>query len=165
MKKILILIMTITMVLSLVGCGEKEKKKEDDSKANGVVDIYYPEDKGVVKDKETYQIKQPDSLSASVEELMACLMDKLDERMEYHTYLIDADNDVTLQFVCNGEFNREYMLLAKAAIVETLFQIESINSVSIYIADVNGNSIAENLYLRGSFYFYDYEEEQNQILN
>lgn len=156
MKKTLSFLFLVLLLVSITACG-KSNKEEIPTNENSMVDIYYPKDKEVVISDEKYQIKQPDSVSYSVEELMVCLMDRLDERMEYHTYLIDGDNNVTLWFVCSGEYNREYMLLAKAAVACTLFQIESINSVSIKVSDEAGNSIGDNLYLRDSFYFYDYE--------
>ena len=155
MKKLLIMVLAMMLPFFLGGCKDKGDSTAVQSNENSMVDIYYPEDNNVVKLEDKYQIKQPDSISASVEEIMLQLMEKLDERMEYHTYLIDADNNVTLQFVCNREYNKEYLLLAKAAIVETLFQIEDINSVTIKISDAAGNVIADNLFLRNSFYFYE----------
>lgn len=162
MKKSLVLALVLMLLFALTGCG-KDSKNEVTTNENSMVDIYYPNGNSVVQSDEKYQIKQPDSIPYSVEELMTCLMDRLDDRMKYHTYLIDADNNVTLQFVCNGDYNREYLLLAKASVVETLFQIEAINSVNIKVFDEMGNSVDDNLYLRDSFYFYDNEDELNEL--
>lgn len=162
MKKSLVLALVLMLLFALTGCG-KDSKNEVTTNENSMVDIYYPNGNSVVKSDEKYQIKQPDSVSYSVEELMACIMNKLDSSIEYNTYLIDADNNVTLQFVCNDAYDREYFLLAKASVVETLFQIEAINSVNIKVFDKTGTSIGDNLYLRDSFYFYDYEDEFNMV--
>ena len=161
MKKILIAILALLMCFSFCSCKKKENEANVQLSENSMADIYYPKGNKVVKSEEQYQIKQPDSLSASVEELMLQLKDKLDESMEYYTYLIDADNNVSLEFISQGEYNREYILLAKAAVVETLFQMEGINSIKIKISDVDGNVIGEDSYMEDSFYFYDYSENDD----
>lgn len=162
MRRSLAITFFLLICFSMTSCGEN-KEKNVATNEKSMVDIYYPEENGIVKSDERYQIKQPDSISYSVEEIMTCLMDRLDERMEYHTYMIDGDNNISLQFVCNGEYNREYQLLAKAAVVETIFQIDAINSVTIHVSDESGDVLTDNLYLRDSFYFYDYNEELNDM--
>lgn len=162
MKRSLVITFFLLLCFSMTSCGENKEKSVSTNEKN-MVNIYYPEGNGIVKSDEKYQIKQPDSISYSVEEIMACLMDELDDRMEYHTYMIDGDNNITLRFVCNGEYNREYLLLAKAAVVETIFQIDAINSVTIYVYDESGGVLTDNLYMRDSFYFYDHNEELNDM--
>ena len=152
----------LCLMLFATACGNKDKDVAVvGSNENGMVDIYYPKDYQVVKKDKQYQIKQPDSLTASIEELMAQLKEYFSEDMEYHTYMIDGDNNVSLQFVSSDEVGTEYFLLAKAAITETLFQLEDINSITITIVDEQGNTISQNLYLPGSFYFYDYAEKEH----
>ena len=164
MKKIRYFIISIMLVLVLSACengnSSSNNKKTTENNENGVVDIYYPNDNNVAAAKEKYQIKQPDSVPAALEEIMLCMKNYLDEGMTYNTYLLDVDSNLTLEFVCNGEYNREYILLAKAAVCQTVFQIKDINSISIVIYDSANQILEENFYLRNSFYFYEYEDEE-----
>ena len=158
MKKIKLIYLTILIMLLSSACKKEEEKISVVQTGGGMIDIYYPEGYQVVKAKEQYQIKQPDSVSACVEEIMTQYVYLLDEGLVYHTYLIDTDNNVTLQFVSEFEGEKEYELLAKAAITETMFQIDDIKSVSIVISNLSGDVISSDLYLRDSFYFYDYQD-------
>lgn len=120
-----------------------------------MISIYYPENTQILKDKEPYQIKQPDSITVSVEEIMAAMSGKLEqEKIQYHTYMIDADNNVTLEFTLTGEYDKEYFLLARAAVTKTLFQLEEIKSVIIILDDDNGQVMLNESYGRDSFYYY-----------
>ena len=164
MKKIRFFIISMMLILALSACGNGNRsnsnKKTTEYNENSMVDIYYPKNNNVVAANEKYQIKQPDSVSAALEEIMLCMKNYLDERMTYNTYLLDADSNLTLHFVCNGEYNREYTLLAKAAVCQTVFQIKEINSINIVISDSADKILEENFYLRNSFYFYEYEDEE-----
>ncbi len=161
MKKILIMLLAMLMLFSFTACKQDDDEVEEyTTNENSMIEIYYPTDNKVVKSEEKYQIKQPDSVSAAVEEIMLCLKEKLDESLEYHTYMLDGDNNVSLEFTSNGEYNTEYILLAKAAVVQTIFQVKDIKSVNIKITDIGGNVISENHFLRDSFYFYDYVEDE-----
>ena len=155
MKKYFKTILICILVFSLTGCGKEDKISVIDEEAANTIDIYYQDGDQVVKDKEKYQLKQPDSVSASLEEVMAVIVTKIDTRLEYHTYMIDADNNVVLEFVLTEEMAKEELLLTKASITETLFQIEGINSIKIKIMDKEGSILDDALYLPDSFYFYD----------
>lgn len=161
MKRYILMLVMAFAVIFTTSCNKEEKAESTEPtelNENSMADIYYPDVKQVVKGEKRYQLKQPDSISSSVEELMACIMSYLDERMEYHTYLLDGDDNLTLQFTCNGEYDKEYMLLSYAAVTRTLFQIKDINSISIALSDAQGDIIESNFYLRNSFYFYDYQD-------
>lgn len=158
MKKYVLMLILIFGALSFSACKKEDTPKTTEANENSMVNIYYPGAESVITGKERYQIKQPDSVTSSVEELMTCLMPYLDDRMEYHTYLLDGDDNLTLQFVCNGEYDKEYMLLSYAAITRTLFQVKDINSISISVTDLQGDTLENNFYLRNSFYFYDYQD-------
>ncbi len=158
MKKKIRLSVILILAFLLVGCENNDKEAEltviENSDAN-TISIYYPEGSVVKEAKEKYQLKQPDSVSASVEEVMAVMAGNFGETVQYHTYMLDVDNNVSLDFFVNDELSKEYKLLTKASIAETLFQINGINSIKIKFMDQDGNTIEDGLYLPESFYFYN----------
>ncbi len=158
MRKKLLLSLILIYVLALVGCenGGSDMTKIDVIENNdaNTIYIYYPGEKQIEKAEDKYQLKQPDSVAASVEEVMSAISDKLGEAVIYQTYMLDVDNNVTLEFFVVKELSKEKMLLTKAAITETLFQIKGINNIKIKFINQEGDTIDEGLYLPGSFYFY-----------
>ncbi len=161
MKKKILACLLAVFVFFATGCDKKETEDTPMTVAGSMIDIYYPQENNIIKSKEQYQLKQPDSVSASVEEIMTVLMTKLDEEMTYSTYMLDSKNNLTLNFQFLEEYSAEYKLLATAAITKTLFQVEDINGIQITITDSQGKVLSDNFYLRESFYFYDYEENED----
>ncbi len=154
-KKIFILLFCMMALLS--ACGKTGESEDTGTEVLGenMISIYYPENTQILKDKEPYQIKQPDSITVSVEEIMAAMSGKLEqEKIQYHTYMIDADNNVTLEFTLTGEYDKEYFLLARAAVTKTLFQLEDIKNIIIILDDDNGQALLNESYGRDSFYYY-----------
>ena len=154
-KKILILI--FCMMVLFAACGKTGESGDSQTVELGenMISIYYPEGTQILKDNEPYQIKQPDSITVSVEEIMAAMSEKLaQEKIQYHTYMIDADNNVTLEFTLTGEYDKEYFLLTRAAVTKTLFQLEDINSIIIILDEDNGEVLLKESYGRDSFYYY-----------
>lgn len=145
------------MMALLSACGKTGESEDTGTEVLGenMINIYYPENTQILKDKEPYQIKQPDSITVSVEEIMAAMLGKLEqEKIQYHTYMIDADNNVTLEFTLTGEYDKEYFLLARAAVTKTLFQLEDIKNIIIILDDDNGQALLNESYGRDSFYYY-----------
>lgn len=145
------------MMALLSACGKIGESEDTGTEVLGenMISIYYPENTQILKDKEPYQIKQPDSITVSVEEIMAAMSGKLEqEKIQYHTYMIDADNNVTLEFTLTGEYDKEYFLLARAAVTKTLFQLEDIKNIIIILDDDNGQALLNESYGRDSFYYY-----------
>ncbi len=145
------------MMALLSACGKTGESEDTGTEVLGenMISIYYPENTQILKDKEPYQIKQPDSITVSVEEIMAAMSGKLEqEKIQYHTYMIDADNNVTLEFTLTGEYDKEYFLLARAAVTKTLFQLEDIKNIIIILDDDNGQALLNESYGRDSFYYY-----------
>lgn len=154
-KKIFILLFCMMALLS--ACGKTGESEDTGTEVLGenMINIYYPENTQILKDKEPYQIKQPDSITVSVEEIMAAMSGKLEqEKIQYHTYMIDADNNVTLEFTLTGEYDKEYFLLVRAAVTKTLFQLEDIKNIIIILDDDNGQALLNESYGRDSFYYY-----------
>lgn len=153
-KKFVILI--FCMMALFTACGKTGESRDTDTEELGenMISIYYPDGTQILKDDEPYQIKQPDSITVSVEEIMVAMSEKLEqEKIQYHTYMIDADNNVTLEFILTGEYDKEYFLLTRAAVTKTLFQLENIKSI-IIILDDNGEILLKESYGRDSFYYY-----------
>lgn len=154
-KRIAIVIFCIMVLFTACGKNKEPKDTGTDKLGENMISIYYPENTQILKDKEPYQIKQPDSVTVSVEEIMAVLSEKLEqEKIQYHTYMIDADNNVTLEFTLAGAYDKEYFLLARAAVTKTLFQLEDIKSIIIILDNDNGEVLLQESYDRNSFYYY-----------
>lgn len=160
MKKLLTILLSIVMVLPMTACGKKEEKTVlRYSPGESQICIYYPQDNEVVCQEEKYQLKQPDSVNASVEEVMSILAEKIGYGLEYKTYMITEDGELSLEFQRTDEFSEEYELLTKAAVVQTLLQINDIKNILIDISDQEGVNISKNRYNKDSFFFYGYDTD------
>lgn len=158
MKKVLIsILLVIFLAVSFCGCS-KEEKEQAHSELNSI-NLYCVRDNSIVATEEKYQIKQPDSVVASIDEVMPVEMENVRDVYKYNTYMIDADNNVTLNF-SSEEADEVKIMLANAAVTKTLFQIKAINRIGIQITDENGEIISFNEYKRDSFYLYDCELEE-----
>lgn len=154
-RKLFILIVCVMVLFTACEKVGESSDTEIVELDENMISIYYPENMQILKDSEPYQIKQPDSITVSVEEIMAVMSEKLgQEKIQYHTYMIDADNNVTLEFSLVGEYDREYFLLARAAVTKTLFQMEDIKSIIIILDDDNGEALLKESYGRDTFYYY-----------
>lgn len=161
MKKIWISCLIILLMLLTTACGKdtEEKTIHEYFVGDSKVGIYYPEGKDVVCDENIYQIKQPDSISASIEEIMSALDQKLADKYVYHTYMLDEQGSLSLTFAMQEERDEEYELLMKAAVSLTLFQLKEIKKVTIEITSEGGQLIDTSSFGRESFYFYDYDSQ------
>lgn len=160
MKRRTGIILVICVMAICTACGDNRKRVRVSSNANdSLVNIYYPGEKEILVCEEQYQIKLPDSVSSSVEEVMTVLMQNINQELVYHTYMLDVSNNLSLEFTVDEEMTREEMILIDASICQTLFQIDEINNITIRVLDDAGKELRNNFYMRDSFYFYDYDEE------
>lgn len=159
MKKYLMLLMA-GMLLFVTACGKsKDSVAIVENQNENSIYIYYPVADGIETHDDMYQIKQPDSLSAAVEETMAAIaVDAWNESITYHTYMLDADNNLSLDFYASEMPDTKNKLLASAAICQTLFQLSDINSITLRVFSDEEEMILEDTYHRESFYFYGYED-------
>ncbi len=162
MKKIKIIFSMCLILLFCVGCGKKDDKdnpvyKYETGKSS--VNIYYPDIRKVACDKEQYQLKQPDSATASIEELMTELVPFLKETYSYHTYMLNEDGNLSLEFVVSEEREKDYELLLSASVSKTLFQLESIKKITFDLVATDDTLLDSKAYSRGDFYFYDYDDD------
>ena len=142
------------MSVFLTGCGEAQVEKTTATTESGIPEttmiyIYHPDGYKVVVEDERYQLKQPDSTSASIEELMSAMA----------TYMIDSDNVVTLEFKMIGEYDNDYVLLAKAGLIRTLYQLVDISNIKIILYSEEDEVISEEELSRDSIYYYDEDSE------
>lgn len=161
MKKIAVLSLCLLLMLGMTSCGKSEDTDISYTYTVGgsTVGIYYPEGYEVVCDKDLYQLKQPDSVTASIEEIMGAITNRLKDVYNYHTYMIDEKGDLTLEFTLNGEADSDYEYLMKAAVATSLFQIETIDNITFRIISDNSEEESMSSYTRESFYFHNYDEE------
>lgn len=157
MKKITIISLILILCFALSGCDsttESEKTTTGSQVVNEVY-VYYPEESEVVVSKDGYQLKQPDSIVASVEEVMSVSLEYYDGKLENYSYMVDNDNEVTLSITIAEDCSREYSLLTMASISDTLFQLELVESVKITLVTSEGEMVDSKLILRNTFYHYD----------
>lgn len=160
MKKIIAALISTTLIIALTACGSKEERKiHKYSPGQSQICIYYPGDNEIVCKEEKYQLKQPDSVNASVEEVMSILTENIIDDIEYKTYMISEKGELSLEFQQVGECNAEMLLITKAAVVKTLLQINNIRTIIIELTDMDGNIITVSEYDGDSFFFYDYSPE------
>lgn len=164
MKKYVMLAI-FSMLLLLTACGSKsEQIAIVETPNDNKIFIYHPTASGIVADEEMYQVKQPDSLSAAVEETMTALDDEeTNHTITYHTYMLDTDNNLSLDFYADELPDAKTKLLANAAICQTLFQLSDISSITIRIMHEDEDLLQEDYYTRDSFFFYGYEDESMNI--
>ncbi|MBQ9610175.1 MAG: hypothetical protein IJV15_12125 [Lachnospiraceae bacterium] len=159
MKRLCILM--FVMILCMTGCGKNE---ELDTEKSGteitapeatMVYIYYPDKDRVAVADERYQLKQPDSTAASIEEIMANITKYIEDRLTYGIYMLDSENALTLEFTLTDEYDKEYYLLAKSAVSRTLFQLPDISEIKIVLYAGDKTVVSEEVLNRDSIYYYD----------
>lgn len=161
MKRFLLISLILALCLWMCGCssGAEESTTQEVVALNSVY-VYYPEGDQIARTEDTYQLKQPDSIIPSVEEVMSVSLDAYDGRMEKYSYMVDEDNNVTVDITMAGECSREYSLLTMAAVSDTLFQLELVESVKITLLSSDGETLDSKLILRNTFYHYGYDSSQ-----
>ena len=82
-----------------------------------------------------------------------------EDRLSFTTYMIDSDNVVTLEFKMIGEYDNDYVLLAKAGLIRTLYQLVDISNIKIILYSEEDEVISEEELSRDSIYYYDEDSE------
>lgn len=163
MKKLISINLILIFLLSLFGCGtEKEAdSKNAIPKSENSVFVCYPDNDKVVMSQEAYQLKQPDSIVPSVEEVMSVSMDYYKDKLENYSYMVDDSNNVTLDITMAEECTREFALLIMVAVSDTMFQMDMVESVKITLIGVDEEIIDSKLILRNTIYHYGSEDVQD----
>lgn len=148
--------MMLVSVSFLTSCGKKDKEDSTSLSVTGIINensmvtIYEVSEDRIQERSERYQLKQPESIPAAVEEIMTEFT--VPEVMQYVGYTVDENSNViiTLQDVSSNEESR---LMIKAALVKTLIQIHNINKVVVDVLDEEGNSVDKATYTDASFIY------------
>ena len=161
-KRFIFKLMIAALLVTGVGCKKKASDKDEQTTQSNapegtLISIYHPEDSDIVVESERYQLKQPDSTAASIEEIMAVIAPCYEDKLLYKTYMLDSNNVVTLEFEMVEEYTKEYYLLAKASIIRTLYQIDDISLIRITIYSDDEKVVSEEELDRDSILYYDEE--------
>lgn len=141
----------------LTSCGgQKEVATESYSdpflSKAGTVQLYHATETGVEADAERYQLKQPDNLSAALEEILEEMT--VDEGLSVERYSVDEQKNITLFVTEKDSLTAEKKLLTEAALVRSIQGLDAGNVIISQI-DENGNELSTATYTDASFYYYD----------
>jgi hypothetical protein len=160
-KKI-IAMMILTAVL-MSGCGhtdsETDIEESRELEANSIA-VYYVDGWNIETHEDYYQLKQPDILSSSVEEVIGAMSDDLGaDGFEISTFMLDSDDNLSMTMVEATEGSKEEILLIKASICDTLFQLNSLRKIHLVINKSDGSVCSDEEFDRTSFFMYSEDEE------
>ncbi len=150
----------LLIALLLPGCGKSQvditesvgETLESSLTADRGIIMYHVEGNTITAETEKLQPKQPDSVNATLEEVMSNI--RLSEGITYSGYTVGGNNAVTLSFQEDERVTSELSLLEKAAVVSTLGQIKDIGDITLAVTHSDGKTEEETLQ-SGSFYYYD----------
>lgn len=141
----------------LTGCGRKTavdaEKSSEAEREESLVTLYYVDGNRLAAEEEKYQLRQPDSISNSLDEIMT--VQQMPDDILYNSYSIDEYNNVSISVNAEATVTTEELLLNKAAIVSTVGQIDGIRTIRIAVSTLDGEVQDEEIYTTGSFFFYD----------
>ncbi len=163
MKKIIRTGLIFILCLFLTSCGDDKVDTSGDKPENNVLEIYYPKGNVVENKQGGYQLKQPDSVTASVEELMTEILNIFDGSILSYSYMLDENNNLSIDMTMVGGCTKEYGVLTMASVSETLFQIKGVENILINLLDENGNVTNSQQVNKSTFYFYGYESIDNNV--
>ncbi len=158
-KKTAALLMLCMLVQAMYGCSapwSEKKDKASTATVENMIELYFPVDKKVEKTEQGYQIKQPDSLPAAVEEVMAELLRVQSDFLSYYTYNLDEGNNLLLEIRLTADFSTETVLLIRASVTKTLFQLSEIKSIHLVLYPAEGDALSDEVCDRASFFYYAY---------
>ena len=164
-KKLMILMLLCPAIMfaasNLTACSAEDKPTEITTQDNiinnaGSVQLYHVENNTVVADSDRYQLKQPDSLSDSVEEIMSQM--SLPTGITFSSYSIDKDSNLQLVLTSDG-LTEEMLLLSKAAIVKSMSGLTTAADTIITVNDAAGNMLETASYRDNAFFYYDDAED------
>lgn len=143
-------------VFCLCGCGNSKKidAEEETTAAQtaGTVQIYHVEGTAVKPDGDVYQLKQPDNISAALEEVTEQL--NKGKFFNIERFTVDENSNILFYVVEKQELTQEQILLNKAAIVKSVESLD-VNDIAITLENVNGEEVETATYTDSSFYYVD----------
>ncbi len=162
MKKCILINLILVLAICASGCGGQSDSATEAPKVSveNAVFVCYPSEDRVVKSNESYQLKQPDSIVPSVEEVMSVSMDYYEGKLESYSYMVDDNNNVTLNITVTEDYTREFGLLVMASVSDTMFQMDMVESVRVTLGTAEGEQIDSKLMLRSTIYHYGDSDNQ-----
>ena len=154
-KSVSVMIILIA-VFCLCGCGNSKKIDAEEgtttAQTAGTVQIYHVEGTAVKPDGDVYQLKQPDNISAALEEVTEQL--NKGKFFNIERFTVDENSNILFYVVEKQELTQEQILLNKAAIVKSVESLE-VNDIAITLENVNGEEVETATYTDSSFYYVD----------
>ena len=143
-------------VFCLCGCGNSKKIDAEEGNTTaqtaGTVQIYHVEGTAVKPDGDVYQLKQPDNISAALEEVTEQL--NKGKFFNIERFTVDENSNILFYVVEKQELTQEQILLNKAAIVKSVESLD-VNDIAITLENVNGEEVETATYTDSSFYYVD----------
>lgn len=158
MKRVISICLCIFLLLGLCGCTKEKSKEEAYTSSENVISIYVVDGVKVIQSDTTCQLKNPDSLAASIEEVMSALIQAFEGELAFNTYMLDDANNLNLEVALGRQVDKEESLSVQAAVVNTVFQLQEVNQIQMKFIDFEGEVINEQLFSRDSLYFYGSDE-------
>ena len=123
----------------------------------GTVQLYYVNDMEVVPEDDRYQLKQPDSLFSSLEEVMGAM--HLSGGIAFESYSIDTDNNILLDITIEEGVSEEDILLNKLAIIKSIKELNGAGDIAL---SISGKISEMATYTDSSFFYYDDAEDSSE---
>jgi hypothetical protein len=111
----------------------------------------------VVPEDERYQLKQPDSLFSSLEEVMGAM--HLSGGIAFESYSIDTDNNILLDITIEEGVSEEDILLNKLAIIKSIKELNGAGDIAL---SISGKISEIATYTDSSFFYYDDAEDSSE---
>ncbi len=161
-KTLGVLCLALAMATATAACGKTEETTGIATPQNAVdtekslITLYYSQGEELFQEEEPYQLKQPDSISNSVDEVMTA--QQMPDGISYTGFSVDEDNNLYLTVSVEREVSTEELLLNKAAIVSTMEQLQGVSSIQISFRSPDGTVLDDAEYNADSFYYYEEED-------
>lgn len=162
MKRIVCVVLLVVLSVAAVGCGEgakSEKNYIDTNVDTNMIDLFVPGEYEVIKSENKYQIKQPDSVNAAVEEVLDALKKEYDGIIVHHKYMMDKNNILSIEVMLDRMYEKKDSRIIVAAITNTLFEINGINGINVNLLDPDEMEIFSLEVKRDTFYLYGYSKD------
>ena len=158
---LLLLALCISGCTAPFGTGKGKEETKAVKPGYGEAYIYYYEDMRIIRRENVYQLRQPDVLTASVEELLTELMKEFEGIFSFYTYMFDENNvKLEVSFTAPKPLTREEYILSTAALCNTLFQLDGITGIKVNIYDEDDKVLLSEDYNRSSFFFGGYDKSE-----
>ncbi len=155
------LAMAVMLMTVLCACGGKSRDASTDKEQNTAsnsVDIYCVKGLELVTSDAPYQLKQPDVLTSSVDELIAAMSENLSsDGLGISWYMLNSENILMINLDVSQDITKEKLLLIKASICNTLFQLDKLEGIELAVITGDEQEHSYESFNRTSFYMLEEE--------